>query len=100
MPESYQNRLIPVAPIQHYHHDHKTLQKGALFAYLVALTSITTRRSGCRHAISARPLLPRHVSGWVTGCVLPLPSAWIRLAGTPISTRYFLTASARRTDSC
>src|SRR5574343_1140568 len=56
----------------------KAPQRGAFreaeSAYLVPMTSMSTRRSGCRQSIRALVLaLPLHLSP-VTGCFSPLPS--------------------------
>ena len=52
--------------------------------YLVAVTTTSTRRSGCRQATSAVVrLLPRQSPGLVTGIVSPLPTAAILFASTP-----------------
>src|SRR4051812_12341577 len=62
-------------------------------------TSISTRRSGCRHWTSLR-LLPRsgpillHASP-VIGWLSPLPSARILSVAIPLVARYSFTACAR-----
>src|SRR3990172_9304942 len=67
-------------------------------AYLAGpLMDTIARRLGARQAISS---LRFFVSGQnCAGTVLPMPMVWTFAAATPLDTRYFLTLSARFSDS-
>ena len=56
-------------------------------AIRVPTTSISTRRSGCRQAITLALLAPSHSPALVTGCASPLPSVCTRFGSMPLLTR-------------
>ena len=56
-------------------------------AIRVPITSTSTRRSGCRQAITLALLLPSHSPVFVTGCVSPLPSVRMRFGSIPLLTK-------------
>src|SRR3990172_826554 len=57
------------------------------FAIRVPTTSMSTRRSGCRHAMIFALVPPTHSPAFVTGCDSPLPSVCMRFAAMPLLTR-------------